>query len=239
MLFSPTRFLHCSATKWGYCPVSTSVSAVLAAQTPSESFRFPLRAAWPHGPPYRLVRVVVSNPILRQWARRDALLTAGRLHMAQQQRQLVKRTFKTPEGRFQLIAERPNGCSFSSQRPTRLTFARLFDGQHENPYVLFNVQECLHICYYSATEKVGGQGPAASVMHCMHSACHPAIHCTAHMVPCRCPCAPSALAQPPAARSFCRHAMRTPARGRTPQTCSLACPPATVSLPHPNLFGPA
>ena len=81
--------------------------------------------------------------------------------MAQQQRQPVKRLFKTPEGRFQLIAERPNGCSFSSQRPTRLTFTKLFDGQHEALYVIFNVQECLHICYYSATEKVRTAGPLA------------------------------------------------------------------------------
>ena len=64
-------------------------------------------------------------------------------------------------GWFQLIAERPNGCSLEPQRPTRLTFTKLFDGQHEALYVIFNVQECLHICYYSATEKVRTAGPLA------------------------------------------------------------------------------
>ena len=147
--------------------------------------------------------------------------------MAQQQRQPVKRLFKTPEGRFQLIAERPNGCSFSSQRPTRLTFTKLFDGQHEALYVIFNVQECLHICYYSATEKVRTAGPLAC-----HGPCTgmlPDYLIRFCILPCRCPIEPSALAPHPAAHSSCPHAMRTPPRGGTQQTFSLAFQRATVS----------
>ncbi len=79
----------------------------------------------------------------------------------------MKRTFKTPEGRFQLIQERNNGCSFSSQRPTRLTLARLnFGQQQDSVYVIFNVQECLHICYYAAIDKVGTSGAGLTQM-CM------------------------------------------------------------------------
>lgn len=74
--------------------------------------------------------------------------------MAQAQRQPVKRTFKTPEGRFQLVTERQNGCSFSSVRPTKLSFASILDGRDAGYYVIFNVQECIHICNYNHTDKV-------------------------------------------------------------------------------------
>ena len=74
--------------------------------------------------------------------------------MAQAQRQPVKRTFKTPEGRFQLGTERQNGCSFSSLRPTKLSFASVLDGRDAGHYVIFNVQECIHICHYNHTDKV-------------------------------------------------------------------------------------
>lgn len=69
--------------------------------------------------------------------------------MAHQGR-LIKRAFRTPEGRFQIYSERQNACNFNAARPTRLTLVKLGSGT----YVVFNVQDCIHICSYGHTDKV-------------------------------------------------------------------------------------
>ncbi|BDA42613.1 probable catabolite repression protein creC [Coccomyxa sp. Obi] len=74
--------------------------------------------------------------------------------MAHQGR-LIKRAFRTPEGRFQIHSERQNACNFNAARPTRLTLVKLGSGT----YVVFNVQDCIHICSYGHTDK----GPLCSI----------------------------------------------------------------------------
>ncbi len=72
--------------------------------------------------------------------------------MAHQGR-VIKRTFKTPEGRFQIHSERPNACNFNKEKPTRLTLAKLNTGT----FVVFNLQEYIYICSYANTDKVGAK----------------------------------------------------------------------------------
>ncbi|EIE24697.1 WD40 repeat-like protein [Coccomyxa subellipsoidea C-169] len=86
--------------------------------------------------------------------------------MAHQGR-VIKRTFKTPEGRFQIHSERPNACNFNKEKPTRLTLAKLNTGT----FVVFNLQEYIYICSYANTDKVPqclinfNLAPSGSVMH--------------------------------------------------------------------------
>lgn len=74
--------------------------------------------------------------------------------MAQSQGRLMKRAFKTTEGRFQLYCERANGCSFNPNKPSRLTMAHVLDGPLAGRYIVFNIQDNLQICTFSAVDKV-------------------------------------------------------------------------------------
>lgn len=74
--------------------------------------------------------------------------------MAQAQARMIKRTFKTPEGRFSLCTDRPLSCHFSPARAPTLTLANLTMGMDAGKYILFNVMDSLHICTLAETNKV-------------------------------------------------------------------------------------
>jgi len=74
--------------------------------------------------------------------------------MAQAQARMIKRTFKTPEGRFNLCTDRPLSCHFNPARPPRLTLANLTMGLDAGKYIIFNVMDSLHICTIAETNKV-------------------------------------------------------------------------------------
>ena len=74
--------------------------------------------------------------------------------MAQAQARMIKRTFKTPEGRFSLCTDRPLSCHFSPTRAPTLTLATLTMGLDAGMYMIFNVMDSLHICTLAETNKV-------------------------------------------------------------------------------------
>ena len=74
--------------------------------------------------------------------------------MAQAQARMIKRSFKTPEGRFSLCTDRPLSCHFNPARPPRLTLATLTMGLDAGMYLIFNVMDSLHICTLGETNKV-------------------------------------------------------------------------------------
>jgi hypothetical protein len=69
--------------------------------------------------------------------------------------------FKTPEGRYCLVAERTSGLvPFSYQKSTRLTLAHLSGGGPEDGlWCLYNVGDYLHIARYDATHKASSWWP--------------------------------------------------------------------------------
>ncbi len=67
---------------------------------------------------------------------------------------MIKRTFKTPEGRFNLYTDRPLSCHFSPARAPTLTLATLTMGMDAGKYIIFNIMDSLHICSYADTNKV-------------------------------------------------------------------------------------
>lgn len=68
---------------------------------------------------------------------------------------LPKAHFKTPEGRYELVGERLSGlCNFSASRVPRLTLAVLEGGEEEGCYLVFSIQDVLHICRYTESAKV-------------------------------------------------------------------------------------
>ena len=58
------------------------------------------------------------------------------------------------EGRFHLHAERTTGLQpFNCQRPCRLTLAQLQGGAEDGLWVVYNVNDYIHIARYDATHK--------------------------------------------------------------------------------------
>ena len=78
--------------------------------------------------------------------------------MAQAQARMIKRSLKTPEGRFSLCTDRPLSCHFNPARPPRLTLATLTMGLDAGMYLIFNVMDSLHICTLGETNKVSQCG---------------------------------------------------------------------------------
>ena len=66
----------------------------------------------------------------------------------------IANRFNAPEGKYALYSERHSGIHyFSSSKATKLTFVDSVM-KEEGYHVVFNVQDYLHICYYSHTGKV-------------------------------------------------------------------------------------
>ncbi len=67
----------------------------------------------------------------------------------------LRNQFRPPEGRYVLLSERLNGLiNFNPSRFTYLTLAELADGDEAGRYIVFNVQDALHILQYGTTDKV-------------------------------------------------------------------------------------
>ena len=74
--------------------------------------------------------------------------------MSQAQARLIKRSFKTPEGRFSLCTDRPLSCHFNAVRAPKLSLVTLTMGMDAGTYMIFNIMDSLHICTLSETNKV-------------------------------------------------------------------------------------
>ncbi|KAK9816453.1 hypothetical protein WJX72_000494 [[Myrmecia] bisecta] len=67
----------------------------------------------------------------------------------------LRNQFRASEGRYTYLSERLNGLiSFNPSRFTYLTLAQLHDGEEAGRYLIYNVQDMLHICQYGTTDKV-------------------------------------------------------------------------------------
>ncbi|KAK9819570.1 hypothetical protein WJX81_001337 [Elliptochloris bilobata] len=67
---------------------------------------------------------------------------------------LPKPHFKAPEGRYELVGERLSGlCNFNASRVPRLTLAELARGDEAGCYLLFSIQDALHVCRYTESAK--------------------------------------------------------------------------------------
>ena len=74
--------------------------------------------------------------------------------MSQAQARLIKRSFKTPEGRFSLCTDRPLSCHFNAVRAPKLSLVTLTVGMDAGTYMIFNIMDSLHICPLAETNKV-------------------------------------------------------------------------------------
>ena len=74
--------------------------------------------------------------------------------MSQAQARLIKRSLKTPEGRFSLRTDRPLSCHFNAVRAPKLSLVTLTTGMDAGTYMIFNIMDSLHICTLAETNKV-------------------------------------------------------------------------------------